>query len=129
MRYMYSIIFLIILFVSLPLQGYSAIDTFNNSNHDVTITPTPLVYKKGTLLYRRVQVVFPSKETIQKLTIRTSVDGSISTMHTDNPDTSIFLDIKVPDLNTHKAVFTMQCDTTTVKKKITIPAVKPWKIY
>jgi len=126
---MYSIIFLIILFVSLPLQGYSAIDTFNNSNHDVTITPTPLVYKKGTLLYRRVQVVFPSKETIQKLTIRTSVDGSISTMHTDNPDTSIFLDIKVPDLNTHKAVFTMQCDTTTVKKKITIPAVKPWKIY
>ena len=129
MRYMYSIIFLIILFVSLPLQGYSAIDTFNNSNHDVTITPTPLVYKKGTLLYRRVQVVFPGKETIQKLTIQTSVDGSISTMHTDNPDTSIFLDIKVPDLNTHKAVFTMQCDTTTVKKKITIPAVKPWKIY
>lgn len=129
MRYTCSIIFLIILFVSLPLQGYSAIDTFNNSNHDVAITPTPLVYKKGTLLYRRVQVVFPGKETIQKLTIRTSVDGSISTMHTDNPDTSIFLDIKVPDLNTHKAVFTMQCDTTTVKKKITIPAVKPWKIY
>jgi len=131
MRYIYSILFLIIIsFASLQLPAYCAINGVGGiDSNDVTITPTPLVYKKDALLYRRVQVVFSRGETIQKLTIHTSVDGSISTMHADNPGNSIFFDIKVPDTGAHQVSFTIQCDATTVKKKITIPAVKPWKIY